>query len=320
MEKKDKLAVLMAVTMLLFFSVFFIDQLGNYSQMVDYNNIWTCINSGYFPDSQDGIYSCENYPPALIELGRTFLNREIFFKQFLLIALMFIMPMVLYSITKEPITVWFYFAATDYAWGLITGSFFAQALSMILILAMYSAKDRDRIIILVLLIFVHSTSFLFGLIFFFLLLIEENFIRGKELPWLPKIVATCSPFWGKTGAPEIAQTKVSNQINLTGFVTINTLLSVLVKRTPLPFLYFSIKKLLEKRSIALLGFMFISFAGGFFLHERGFSFAALPMVVGLSWYYRDTSKKMKIAIIGLSVIYFVFFLEQTIASKLVCGI
>ena len=286
--------------------------------MVDYKNIWTCISLGYFPDGGDGIYSCEQYPPAIIQIGGIFLNREIFFKQFLLIAFMLVMPLVLYKITNEPIAVWFYFSTTSYAWSLITGSFFAQALSVILILSMYFLRDRDRILVLLVLVITHSTGFLFGLIFFFLLLIEENFFRNKEFPWLPKFLLGCSPFWGEAGPPEIVNTKIANQVNLTGFVSVNTILSVLFKRTPLPFLYFSVKKLLQERSVALLGFMFISFVAGFVLHERGFWFATLPMVVGLSWYYRDTSPKMKKLLLLLSVIYFVFFLQQTLASGLLC--
>ena len=319
MNDKNKLALLIAVSMLMFFSIFFTDQLGNYSKMVDYNNIWTCISQGYFPDSGSGIYSCEHYPPALIQIGKVFFNQEVFFKQFLLIIFTLITPLALYKITKEPITVWFYFSTSGYIWGLITGSFFAQALSITLILSMYFLKDWQRIFTLLFLIFVHSTSFLFGLVFFLLLLIEENFFKNKNFNGLSKFSLACSPFWGKLGPPGILTNKIANESNLTGFVTINTILSILFKRTPLPFLYFSVKKLLQEKSIALLGFMFISFAAGFVLHERGFWFASLPMIIGLSWYYRDTSKKMKIAILILSLIYFIFFLQQTLSQGLLCS-
>ena len=141
-----------------------------------------------------------------------------------------------------------------------------------------------------------------------MLLIQENWDSIKGFG--SKAVLGCSPVWGNNVPDELSNTLIDSNIHASGLVTANTVLSVLIKRTPLPFLFFSVKELVKRREIALLGFMLISLVAGLFVHERGFFFMALPMVVGLSWFYTGLEKKYKYLMLGGSVLFFAFNVQQ----------
>ena len=242
-----------------------------------------------------------------------FSARQTFFNQLILILFTFVMPLVLYKITHNPITIWFYFSTTSFFWVLLTSSFLAQAFGFILILSMYWLNNWQRIIILFLSIITHSTTFYIAIGFFALLLIQEHFKKNPYKGFqdlLPKALA-CSPIWGSQGAPEVLANPIVNTgAHPDAIITLNTLLSVFVKRTPLPFLLMSLKGLIDRRELALLGLMAVSFAGGLLIHERGFNFAGLPMVIGLTFFFEKSDKKWKIGIIVLSIIYFLFNIQQ----------
>lgn len=232
----------------------------------------------------------------------------------------FILPLVLFKITREPIAIWFYFSASSFFWGLITASYFAQTLGFIIVLGMYFVKWPARVILLALCILTHSTMFFVGLAFLLLLSIQDYLLSNKK--WVEWLMAACSPFWGqvpKQMEETVIETKMVSAHSLDGAVTINTLLSVIAKRTPLPFLWFSVKELVKRREIALLGLLLFMFIAGFTYHDRAFHFAALPMVCGLSWYYSKTSRKMKLGLLLLSGAYFVFNLQQLVSLAIYCG-
>jgi len=283
------------------------EHIGQDGKMVDYFNVWSCIKHGQFEEANPyAVYSCESYPPLLIQIGSIMKGKEIYYKQFLLLLFGLLMPLVLFKYTNNPITVFFYFSATNYFWALLTSSFFAQALALMLILSMGWLKEWQRIAVLFLSIIAHSTSFLMALGFYLLLLIQENKFK------LPQIFVGCSPFWGKTGPPAVIDGKMPSAVlsNTAGYLTPNVLLSVFFKRIPIPFAYFSVKELIKKNQIALLGLFFFSFMVGAVFHERAFYFMALPMVIGLTWYYEKSETRMKNLILLISGLLMIFHILQ----------
>ncbi len=295
------------------FSFFFIDWVGLGTSAVDYQNIWNCIKDGGW---SNGVNTCDFYPPLWIFLGRFFSAQELFYKQFVMIVFALFTPLVLYWITKKPIIVWFYFSATNYFYAVTTSAFFAQGLAMSIILSMIFIKNIWlRLLILTLLIVAHSTSFYLGIFFLALLLLEESNFTG--IPGKLKGFLVCSPFWNQT-PPVMINTTVVKTNSVFGAFTLNTIGSILLKRTPLPFLYFSVKSLIAEKKLALLGLLVVSFLVGVFYHERSFYFMSFPMLIGLTLFYSQTSRPMQKAILVLTVVNFIFNIEQFILLKINC--
>ena len=278
--------------------------------MIDYVNIRDCITKGEFADSGTKGYNivpCESYPPLIIWVGKIFSAREIFFKQFLLFLFAFIAPLILYKATGQPIAAWFYFSTTSFFFAVITGAFYAQALSVLLLMAMLFVRTELRIVLLALSILAHSSSFPIAIAFFFLLELE-NF--GKLKGFL-----ICSPFWNKV--PDALTGDIIPQ-NSYSHLTINVILSYLIKRTPLVFLIPSVWQLIKERKIALLFLMAVFMGAGIIIHERAWYFAALPMVCGLAWYYEKAKPNIQRLLIISTVIFFAFNIQQLIGLLVNC--
>lgn len=298
------LAIFIPLIFLLLFSVVLFDYVGLDRTAVDYQNILGCITSGTWIDKE---YNCSNYPPLWIWIGKLFVGRPEFYDQFVLVVFALVTPLVMYKITKNPITSWFYFSTTSFFYATITSAFFSQAFAYTLILSMYFQKDWQRILTLVLLILAHSSSFIFGLIFFIGLSLQNKRVAS--------FLASCSPFWNQN--PDFISSRIAGNTDA-GYFTLNSFFSALTKKIPLPFLYFATKELVKRKEIGLLVYLIVSVLAGVFVHERGFYFAALPMVIGLTWYYEKTSNKMKLGLILLSFLQFVLNIEQLVLLKLNC--
>jgi hypothetical protein len=307
--------------MLSIFSYFFQDYVGQHGESGYYLNILTCTKDGRFAtaESEDAIADCERYPPLLIQLGKFFLAREYFYQRLMLVLFGFFLPLVLYKITGEPITVWFYFAATNFFFATILGGWFPQALGSMIILSMIFLNWWQRGLALLLAILAHSSSFYVALFFAGLLAAEETGLLSFAFLKIGRFKAllACSPFW-QGNVPQVLSKDLIPQGHTSGHLTINTIAAFLVKNTPLPFLYWSTRKLWQKESYALLGFMFLHILAGFFYYSRIYYFAALPMVCGLAWYWKDADRKMKAVILVLSVLLFAFNVWQMVSLNVNC--
>ena len=167
MDQQTK-ALTFTAFVLLLLTILIAPTIGNNSKMVDYVNIWSCIKTGKFSSGNteiEHLEKCESYPGLIVFLGKAFSSREIFYKYFLLFLFAFIMPLVLFKITNNWISTFFYFSTTNYFWALLTSSFFAQALSILLVFSLVFLKEWQKIVVLVLLIIAHSTGFILGLVF-----------------------------------------------------------------------------------------------------------------------------------------------------------
>jgi hypothetical protein len=322
MNSKDAQALFIALLMLSVFSYFFQDYVGQHGESGYYQNIITCTKDGRFATAESeagAITDCERYPPLIIWIGKFFLARDYFYQRLMLVLFGFFLPLVLYKITGEPITVWFYFAATNFFFATILGGWFPQALGSMIILSMIFLNWWQRGLALLLAILAHSSSFYVGLFFAGILAAEESgllsiaFMKIRRL----KVLLACSPFW-QGNVPQALSTDLLQQGHTSGHLTINTIGAFLIKSTPLPFLYWSTRKLLQRENYALLGFMFLHILAGFFYYSRIYYFAALPMVCGLAWYWKDAGKRMKVLILVMSLLLFAFNVQQMVSLNANC--
>jgi len=309
-------AIIIAIAGLVFFNFFFVNYVGLFSTSVDYVQMYSCTTEGVFIEN---IESCSTYPPLFMFIAKMFSVREIFFKQLILFLFAFVMPLVLYKITKEPITVWFYFSTINFFYAIITSGFFSQGLSMILIFSMFFLKGWKRMAILPLTIIAHSTSFLIAIVVYLLIALEEYYNKtypNKKIFGELKKFFVCSPFWGIV--PKEFNSVINQTVLDDGFTSINIVLSVLFKRIPIFFFIPAIYKFYKEKMFALFLLSIFFIVVGFFIHARSFYFAGLPMVIGLTYFYKDCCKtKKKIILLG-SIVYFVFFVQQLYALGMSC--
>lgn len=314
MMQKDTQAILIALFFFCTYLFLFQNQIGMLGEdwAIDYSNYLSCANDGKFKEvpaeadiaEQQKHEQCERYPPITILIFEIFSGRTIWMQQFLLFVFAFIAPLIIYKITGEPIAALLYFSFSFFSYAITTAV--AQPLSLLLILSMLFLKDWQRILILPLLILVHSYAFVIGVAFFAMIKAWE-LLNDK----LPGAFLVCSPFWGQT--PESVQTVLIQQTTNEGVIRINTILSFLTKRSPLPFLILGTKKLIEMRHIPLLGFMAMMLFGALTIHERALHFVALPVMCGMAWQYRDANNKWKAVIIATALIFIAVQVWQLLA-------
>lgn len=272
----------------------------------DYQNMFKCTTENTFV--QGSQWSCEHYPPLMKWVGGLFTAREEHYKEFLVTLTFLVLPLVLYGVSKNPLTVWFYFSVTNYSYASITSMFIAQHALMILLFSMFLGKDRHRFFLFLGAIILHSTGFWLALITWGLIKFQEWFSESSFD--LKKIFLGCSPFWGDKIPPILNQKMLSSAELGAGYLTPNILLSFLVKRTPLPYLYLAVKELGKRKELALLGLMVIFTIAGLGIHERGFYFVALPMVIGLTWSYETLSVFHKKLLLISSFLFFLWNIYQ----------
>ena len=249
----------------------------------------------------EDVGGCGKYPPVLIKILSLFSSRDEFVIYFFLIVATILVPLTLVKITGQEITAWFYFSATNFYFALISAGFYAQTLAVMLTFTMLLTKRWYlRIGLLLVASFTHTTGFLMASTFWFVLSLQEQSKQGFFV---------CSPFFGKE-TPEIFNTPLL--ISSKGFsaFSVGTLLSVMIKRLPFFFLFPALLTLWKRKEIALLMLFAVFFGAGLLIHDRGFYMAALPMVIGLSYYYKDeksTLIKGGILIISIAVFFFNLF-------------
>lgn len=249
--------------------------------------------------------ACKSYPPLFHWLAGFFIARTELFIFFVLFLFAVVTPLLLFKITGNAVAVWFYFSTTSYFYYVEAGPY-PHGLAMILLLGLFATKNNlIRLAILGLSIITHSASFYLITFAFLVILLKENYTK------IGGVVAFCSPFWGKE-RPEIVTTYINNaNVYLPTAVSINSLLSLIIKVCPLPFLYWGIRGLIAKRHWDFLLVAAVAFVAAFFTTERLFQTIPLMIIPGLVWYYEKC--KFKKLILFLSVLWCAFLLEQWFA-------
>ena len=118
--------------------------------------------------------ACEIYAPLFSWIAKPFAFHPNAFFFFTVFLIGFVTPMLLFLLSKNWLSVWFYYSITSYYWFFIDG-IFAQALAMILLLLVLFLKDwKQQALMVLLAILSHGTGFFLVLITFLL----KNFYYG----------------------------------------------------------------------------------------------------------------------------------------------
>lgn len=163
---------------------------------------------------------------------------------------------------------------------------------------------------LLLSIITHSTGIWIGIGTYFLIKLQDTWFEKKKFE--PLAFLQCSPIWGKEIPGALSQKIISADALQAGYITPNILLSLVIKRLPIPYLILGVKGLIDTRSIALLvlfvGYLF----SGLFIHERALYFMAIPMIIGLTYTFEKLEFKWKALLLGSTVIYLIFHIQQAL--------
>jgi len=253
--------------------------------------------------------SCDQYPPVIPMVLSLISNRtDLPIYLFLIIAAV-IVPLTLVKITGQQITAWFYFTGTNFYFALVSTGFYAQTLAVIMTLAMLLTKRwYVRLGLLLLASFTHTSGFLMAAAFWLVLSLQEQNTEG---------LFVCSPFFGKE-TPAVMNTGLFK--SAAGFqdLSLGTILAVFIKRLPFFFLIPALLSLWKKGAMAIL-FLFCSFfIAGIVINDRGFYMAAIPMVIGLSYYFKEQDGDYQVFIVLASIAFFAFNLIQMYNLMKIC--
>lgn len=225
-----------------------------------------------------------NYAPLLPFVGSFFSTSQELYKSLIIIILGVITPLLLIGITRKWYASIFYFSISNYFYATIAGHY-AEALLLVFFLSLlYFKDDRIRGLLFLIGCFSHSQAPMVLSITLLLLLIND-----KAKKYLFPIGA-CSPFWGEN-KPVVLKNFVYNVGYEPNSLTINDLLGVIIKKTPLPFLYFAVKSFIERKEYHYILLCVISVVGGIFYNDRVFDLLAIIMIIGFTQSYEGLSNK-----------------------------
>ena len=247
------------------------------------------------------------YAPLFPTISSFISVEEKYFKYLIIFLVFFITPLLLMILTKKWYASLFYFSVTNYAYVTIAG-FYPQALMLCFFLGIIIVKDdRIRTLLFFLGIFSHSQAFTLLGITWVLLLIHEK-------KYFDKFFLFCSPFWG-TKVPSVLTTPFVDVGHEPSSLTINDFLGIVLKKTPLPFVWKAFEYFYQKKMIHYILLGVIGLMGGIFLNDRAFDLLAIVTVIGFTLAYDDIRNKFSwnILLILYSFLHFINFL--VVSSK-----
>ena len=219
--------------------------------------------------------ACERYKPLLGILGNVFSGSIELFSIYGFIIIGILIPATLFWITKNWISILFYFTTTSFFYYHIDG-IYAQALATLFAIMILGTKDWRLELILVILA---ALSHGHGLQLALLILI---------LKYLPKGMLACTGTFGNT-TPEI----FNQTINPIGGIntTIASIIHPFTRITPIPFLILGFYQNIKDKKTELLLLTIIGIIGGFVISTRVFYIVSIPMIIGLSSFYMQNKEK-----------------------------
>lgn len=248
--------------------------------------------------------SCLSYYPMLHILGSIFSYSSQAFSHFLFLIIIFITPLILFFQTKKWITVWFYFAATQYVYLIQAGGAYPQALAGIfLILFLWQKNNYIRFFILVAALLAHSNAFTLLLIVWLVELFFQNFNSFKN------IFPACSAIFGRQAEDPIGQQILVTTLTKNGFAPINIIVkdiaNFFIRTFPLPFLLAAFWQLKKEKNWSLIVLTVFAFYYGFAVGQaRIFLIVPLILLPSLTRFYYKLDKKWKKWFIVLTIITF----------------
>ncbi|KKN07517.1 hypothetical protein LCGC14_1066090 [marine sediment metagenome] len=228
--------------------------------------------------------ACEIYKPLLGLLGNVFSGSVELFSTYGFIIIGILIPITLFWITKNWISILFYFTTTSFFYYHIDG-IYAQALATLFAIMLLGTKDwRLELLLVILATLAHGH----GLPLAILILI------GK---YIPKGILACTGTFGNA-TPEIFNQKIGQSIGGIN-TTVASLIHPFTRIIPIPFLALSFYQNMKDKKTELLFLTIVGLIGGFVVSTRVFYIVSIPMIIGLTSFYLQNQKKWgKYLIIG----------------------
>lgn len=264
----------------------------------------------------NGQFDCEIYFPLLHFFGSIFSFSEIAFSRYLLFLIAFATPMLLYFVTRNWVSTWFYFATTQYFYLIEGGAAYPQALAGIMLLALFFFKNNwIRLAILVLSLLAHSQAFGLIGISWVVLLFFENF-KTRVLP-------ACSAFFGKTEADPVGNKVQVELVSVTGQfheygVQLKDIANFFIRIFPVPFLLASFWQLWREKNFAPIVLSFIFFYVSMVSSPRVLAMIPLLLLPSLTRFYSCLNGWWKKGFIVLSVLSFFWMFGSWVLFKINC--
>lgn len=263
---------------------------------------------------------CQSYYPLLHYLGGFFSFDERPFLYFLFILLLVITPLLLFLITKNWITTWFYFSTTQFVYLIQTGGAYPQLLATIfLLLFMLTKNNYARIGLLLIGLLSHSQAFFLLTTYWFLelLFIQLNKIDFKH------IIPACSAIFGKTETEPIPKIENVEVLNRNGIqiihLNIKDFLNFFIRIFPLPFLILSFYQIKKEKKWHLIAMTILLLYYGIAVGQsRVFWTIPIILIPSLTNYYANQTGWWKKSIIGLSIITFLINFGTWLLYKINC--
>ncbi len=271
-----------------------------------YKSRGDCDNASEADWSTD---SCLIYSPLLGILGVPFNSSMEDFTVFAFIIIGLITPLLLLYLTKNWISVLFYFTVTNYFYISMEG-IYAQALVFAFALAIIAKKHWSiDILIVVLMNFAHGFGLELGLIFFVI----------KYLKPITNAMLSCSGTFGET-PPKFFSETAFNLGTGAGVFNYGSLIYIFTKVFPFPFLVIAVWQNLQDKRKDLVLYLLVGLFAGFVVQQRAFSLVPLIGIIGLTSFYSKASRKGKAVLFLFAVVLGVYNLWSYLELKLCLGL
>ncbi len=261
---------------------------------------------------------CDSYYPLLHFMGRFFSFSPLAFSNFLMVIVIFITPLILFFITRNWITVWFYFSVTQYVYLIQTGGAYPQALAGIfLLIFIYTKSSYLRIPILLVATLAHSQAFVLLLFVWFIELFFKNFKSIKTF------FPACSAIFGRTAEDPIGQRVSLEVLNKHGLqlihIPIKDIANFFIRIFPLPFLIMAFWQLKKEKNWALIVVtLFVVYYGIAVGQARIFLIVPLILLPTLTNFYSGLDKRWKRWFIVLTIVTFTVNFGTWLLFKVNC--
>ena len=226
--------------------------------------------------------ACEEYTPLYHNLVRPFTSSHELFRVANVILFVIITPFILYWITRNPLSIMFYFTLSSYVFFIMDG-IFPQGLAMLLGLGIFATRDRIAQVGFVMLMnFSHGIGLELGILLF----IVRNLPYDKIGNWI-----ICSGVFGEK-TPNILKEQIPNT-NGGYYWNMANLVHPFIKIFPLPFVLLSVYQYFVSKKWDWLVIGIITFTLPLFISPRVFYLMPLFLIPGLTWFYEKTSHQNK---------------------------
>lgn len=261
--------------------------------------------------AQDPTYT-STYAPLFRLISPFFVVQPGHWNFFILFLLCVLPPLLIFRITGEPLSVFFYYATTSFFYSFYIG-LYTQLLCFIFVLGILATKNNYARLGLALLGAISHTQGPYLMAFTLFVV----FLNDRANDKAALAIGGCSPFWGKQVPVAVNQVVYSSPSGYSGnALTTNNFLSLFSKVTPAPFLFIAAREFWRRKRLDLAALLLAGLLGAAYYGARVWLLAALIMVIGFSWAWPKLKHKEFWA--PFVLFYFLFQFGQFISGAILC--